>query len=249
MLPFSDSNLSTLKTKKMLKLVPVFNSNIKVVFLCIGWTLDWCERGQVSHLLQHYSWILELHTPRFTARLSLQVWWAWRTVCWWPNWLAHTHAHIHPHPPTHPHPRTHTHTHAHTHTHTHTHTHAHTHTHTQWHVFEHVLCTSIVPGKLCGECLDGYGPSFDLRFCSNECVPGGVLLFIFICIITMIGSLLVLYFDFPIPNELKGVIFFTQVRARIHVTISKKRLVLNYHNDWTLKPRLHEDSIRIKGLV
>ena len=58
-------------------------------------------------------------------------------------------------------------------------------------------------------------------------------MFIFICIITMIGSLLVLYFDFPIPNELKGVIFFTQVRARIHVTnisISKKGLVLNYHN-------------------
>lgn len=75
-----------------------------------------------------------------------------------------------------------------------------------------VIMIPLFPGKLCGECLEGYGPSFDLRFCSKGCVPGGVILFIFICIITMIGSLFILYFDFPIPNELKGVIFFTQVR-------------------------------------
>ena len=76
-----------------------------------------------------------------------------------------------------------------------------------------VNCT----GKLCGDCLPGYGSTFDLRYCSNKCGATGIVLFLVICIVTLIVSLAVLYYDFPLPNELKGVIFFAQV---CHMTLS-----------------------------
>ena len=72
-------------------------------------------------------------------------------------------------------------------------------------------------GKLCGDCLPGYGSTFDLRYCRSDCGAGGIVLFLVICIVTLILSLAVLYYDFPLPNELKGVIFFAQV---CHVTSS-----------------------------
>lgn len=66
-------------------------------------------------------------------------------------------------------------------------------------------------GKLCGDCLPGYGTSFDLRYCLRNCNYFGIFLFVGICIVTLLLSLAVLYYDFPLPNELKGVIFFAQV--------------------------------------
>lgn len=68
------------------------------------------------------------------------------------------------------------------------------------------------PGTLCGDCQPGYGVTFDLRSCQRNCGPYGILLFLVICLITPLLSLAVLYFDFPLPNELKGVIFYAQVR-------------------------------------
>ena len=68
-------------------------------------------------------------------------------------------------------------------------------------------------GTLCGDCREGYGVSFDLRFCQNKC-DAGILLFVVICIVTPLLSLAVLYFDFPIPTELKAVIFYAQVNKR-----------------------------------
>lgn len=53
--------------------------------------------------------------------------------------------------------------------------------------------------------------TFDLRYCRNDCRGVGVVLFVAICVITLLASLAVLYYDFPLPNELKGVIFFAQV--------------------------------------
>lgn len=129
------------------------------------------------------------------------------------------------------------------------------------------------PGTLCGECQDGYGVTFDLRFCQDDCGAGGIAFFVVICefhltspsshptlllcytpsppthpllcltcftltltsshtfpyplstciitlsppstgVLTIILSLLILYFDFPLPDELKGVIFFAQVKPR-----------------------------------
>ena len=64
---------------------------------------------------------------------------------------------------------------------------------------------------LCGDCQPGYGVTFDLRFCDSNCGPWGKMLFVVICLITPLLSLALLYFDFPIPNELKGVIFYAQV--------------------------------------
>ena len=43
--------------------------------------------------------------------------------------------------------------------------------------------TYIIQGKLCGECKDGYGVTFDLRFC-RHCGAGGIVLFVFICELT-----------------------------------------------------------------
>lgn len=71
-------------------------------------------------------------------------------------------------------------------------------------------------GKLCGDCLPGYGTSFDLRFCLSNCDYVGIVLFVAICIITLLLSLAILYYDFPLPNELKGVIFFAQV---VHLSL------------------------------
>ena len=67
------------------------------------------------------------------------------------------------------------------------------------------------PGTLCGDCKEEYGVTFDLRRCSNKDCSYGPALFVAICVITLVVSLAVLYFDFPLPNELKGVIFFAQV--------------------------------------
>ena len=73
------------------------------------------------------------------------------------------------------------------------------------------MCVCIAIGTLCGDCLEGFGATFDLRYCRDDCGAGGIILFIAICLVTLVGSLAVLYFDTPIPNELKGVIFFAQV--------------------------------------
>ena len=68
-----------------------------------------------------------------------------------------------------------------------------------------------ISGKLCGDCLPGYGTTFDLRYCFKNCRFVGIVLLVGICLTTFILSLAVLYYDFPLPNELKGVIFFAQV--------------------------------------
>jgi len=52
--------------------------------------------------------------------------------------------------------------------------------------------------------------TFDLRSC-EECNANGSVLFAFLIILVPIVSLAILYFDFPLPNELKGVIFYAQV--------------------------------------
>ncbi len=36
-------------------------------------------------------------------------------------------------------------------------------------------------GPLCGDCDQGYGVTFDLRFCKKDCGAGGIVLFIVIC--------------------------------------------------------------------
>ncbi len=58
--------------------------------------------------------------------------------------------------------------------------------------------------------------TFDLRYCLTGCGAGGKILFVVICLITPLLSLAVLYFDFPIPDELKGVIFYAQVNNLCH---------------------------------
>ena len=73
----------------------------------------------------------------------------------------------------------------------------------------HVVFT----GQLCGDCQPGYGVTFDLRYCRKDCGVIGIILFIGICVITLVVSLAVLYFDLPLPNELKSVIFFAQVMS------------------------------------
>ena len=85
--------------------------------------------------------------------------------------------------------------------------------------------------------------TFDLRFC-RRCGAGGIVLFVFICkltlqicsqysettdnvdteclstyaagLVTVFLALLILFFDFPLPDELKGFIFFAQVIGVIY---------------------------------
>lgn len=71
-------------------------------------------------------------------------------------------------------------------------------------------------GQLCGDCEHDYGITFDLRYCRQNCGATGIVLLIAICVVTLLVSLAVLYFDFPLPNELKGVIFFAQVMYYSH---------------------------------
>ena len=71
----------------------------------------------------------------------------------------------------------------------------------------------VFTGQLCGDCQPGYGVTFDLRYCKQDCGVVGIIVFIGICVVTLIVSLIVLYFDLPLPNELKSVIFFAQVTS------------------------------------
>lgn len=78
-----------------------------------------------------------------------------------------------------------------------------------------VINITTTTDTLCGNCIKGHGVTFDLRSC-KDCSDriggwGGVLLFVVICISVIVISVIILYFDFPVPNELKGVIFFAQV--------------------------------------
>lgn len=104
---------------------------------------------------------------------------------------------------------------------------------------------------MCGDCKDGYGVTFDLRFC-RRCGAGGIVLFVSICewthmslsllmefpfitnssicitlqqtvhhiiptgIVTVVVSLLILFYDLPLPDELKGFVFFAQVIGLIY---------------------------------
>ena len=167
-------------------------------------------------------------------------------------------------------------------------------------MYEIYLVSSFNSGTLCSECVEGYGLTFDLLRCRDDCSPyGGIILYIVVCqfiypptfhsfinlsihtsihpfnhpfihpsiqpsihpsthpfihpiihlyiyhrlsypsiqssihlasslidislihrsiyiyssgILTVVVSLVILYFDIPIPNELKSIIFFGQVR-------------------------------------
>ncbi|CAI8022052.1 hypothetical protein GBAR_LOCUS12976 [Geodia barretti] len=76
-------------------------------------------------------------------------------------------------------------------------------------------CAQGRQGTLCGDCKEGYGVTFDLRFC-RRCGAGGIVLFVFICIMTVIVSLLILFYNLPLPDELKGFVFFAQVIGLIY---------------------------------
>ena len=136
-----------------------------------------------------------------------------------------------------------------------------------------IYLLSFDSGTLCSECVEGYGLTFDLLRCRDNCSSfGGIILYIVVCqfiysstfhsfihpsihpsnnpsihlsltkpsihpfihsfgyltldisliqrsiyiyssgILTVVVSLVILYFDIPIPNELKSIIFFGQVR-------------------------------------
>jgi predicted outer membrane repeat protein len=70
-------------------------------------------------------------------------------------------------------------------------------------------------GTLCGDCKEGYGVTFDLRFC-RRCGSGGIVLFVFICVVTVVIALVVLFCDLPLPDEMKGFVFFAQVIGLIY---------------------------------
>lgn len=36
-------------------------------------------------------------------------------------------------------------------------------------------------GTLCGQCIQDYGPTFDLQFCDNNCGAAGIVLYIAVC--------------------------------------------------------------------
>ena len=59
-------------------------------------------------------------------------------------------------------------------------------------------------------------------------------------LVTLVLSLLVLYFDFPLPNELKGVIFFAQV-YQVHYVRHK-------HNKQYQRNRVARIEPRVPGL-
>eukprot|EP00731_Ephydatia_muelleri_P012526 Em0006g1420a len=74
-------------------------------------------------------------------------------------------------------------------------------------------------GIFCSQCKDGYGVTMDLLSCENNCgisAPGLYIYVILYCILIPILTLVILYFDVKVPNELKGFIFYAQIIGLIY---------------------------------
>lgn len=71
-------------------------------------------------------------------------------------------------------------------------------------------------GPLCGTCIKNHGVTLDLQNCTGTTCVAGLLLFIGLCILVVVVSLLILFFNVELPNELKGFLFYAQVIGLIY---------------------------------
>ncbi|XP_065897695.1 uncharacterized protein [Dysidea avara] len=78
-------------------------------------------------------------------------------------------------------------------------------------------CSNGREGDLCSRCKQGYGVTLDLRYCDdNLCGVAGVIIFSLACLFFILFSSLALFFNFTLPNELRGFLFFAQVIGLIY---------------------------------
>ncbi|XP_065897690.1 uncharacterized protein [Dysidea avara] len=78
-------------------------------------------------------------------------------------------------------------------------------------------CSRGRKGDLCSQCKDNYGVTLDLRKCGvDSCGAVGITIFSLTCLFFIVFSSLALFFDFTLPNELRGFIFFAQVIGLIY---------------------------------
>lgn len=78
-----------------------------------------------------------------------------------------------------------------------------------------IFIASLLIGILCGQCADGYAVTMDLLQCvvtDTNCAIG-LSVFLTLCGIVAIICLLVLIFNVELPNEMKGFVFYAQVRS------------------------------------
>lgn len=120
------------------------------------------------------------------------------------------------------------------------------------HKIKNYIC--FILGLLCSNCTEDYSVSLDLQKCleNRYCGSWGVAVFVVVCkssnkrsghvivintcinfvlgVLTVILSLLVLFFDIKIPNSLKGVIFFAQVCNEIIIANNSFVIIVNIHS-------------------
>jgi predicted outer membrane repeat protein len=80
-------------------------------------------------------------------------------------------------------------------------------------------CATGREGLLCGECRsnEGYGITMDFKYCSTYgCTGGGIALFFIVCGLVVIFCCFILYFNIPVPNELRGFFLFAQVIGLVY---------------------------------